>query len=572
MQDGTADSSTAYTLDSHGNVTALADQQGSSSWGYDANDSVTSEARTQNGVTKTVTYGYYANGLRSSMSSYGGTISYGYDSALRLVSQTDPNDGGRAITHTYDAEGRPETTGFPSGLKERISYDIDGRIDLLTATDPAGSVLQSFDYDYGLITDPNNVSKPGPDFWNGKVTRAVESDGSATAYGYDDLGRLASAIRTGTNAYDQSYAYDANGNRTSVTTNGVTTTATYDAADQLVSLGSATYSYDRTGNLLSDGGLTYAYDSTNRTAGIETAAGARLAFGYDGQGRRVSRTIGTDRTDYWYDSTGMALETGPTTATYSRSPAGKLLSVRSGAATHNYLGDRLGSVTGLVSSAGSLTDTYGYKAYGGDNGSASTTYNPYRYTGTYLDEATGLYQMGARYYQAESASFTQADPHPTQMMGQSHAYAAGDPANNTDPTGLYVWDGSGGGGAIQECRGAFYGYRVLSVWFKRGLYGRLYWDVYLTKLARSTFGYEVLVTMPWADVNGRAIDPPYGPHLRHSSYDFHGSMDTFGWRWASGGGRIRTGDYLTLQWNVSGITGQQGGRYVFCRVPRPGVG
>ncbi|MDP9382987.1 MAG: hypothetical protein M3Q29_23190 [Chloroflexota bacterium] len=39
-------------------------------------------------------------------------------------------------------------------------------------------------------------------------------------------------------------------------------------------------------------------------------------------------------------------------------------------------------------------------------------YNPFRYTGTYLDGATGMYQMGARYYQPNTGRFTQLDPLP----------------------------------------------------------------------------------------------------------------------------------------------------------------
>jgi RHS repeat-associated protein len=64
-------------------------------------------------------------------------------------------------------------------------------------------------------------------------------------------------------------------------------------------------------------------------------------------------------------------------------------------------------------------------------------YNPYRYTGTYRDSQTGLYQMGSRYYSPGTGRFTQVDP-----LGRSvyeanrYAYVNCNPVNATDPTGL----------------------------------------------------------------------------------------------------------------------------------------
>ena len=71
-------------------------------------------------------------------------------------------------------------------------------------------------------------------------------DGTTTNFSYDPLDRL-----TGAGAI--SYAYDGDGNRTSMTDTTGTTTYTYDAADQLSSVtppgGSPlSYSYDANGN------------------------------------------------------------------------------------------------------------------------------------------------------------------------------------------------------------------------------------------------------------------------------------------------------------------------------------
>ncbi len=116
---------------------------------------------------------------------------------------------------------------------------------------------------------------------------------------------------------------------------------------------------------------------------------------------RTTTTTSTATTDYWYDATGMTLEsstTGGANATYLRSPKGKLLSVNSSAGFMNYATDRLGSVTATTNTGGNLSNTYRYDPWGSHNGITGSTYNPYMYTGTYNDHMLGYYQMGARYY------------------------------------------------------------------------------------------------------------------------------------------------------------------------------
>lgn len=62
---------------------------------------------------------------------------------------------------------------------------------------------------------------------------------------------------------------------------------------------------------------------------------------------------------------------------------------------------------------------------------------PYRCAGTYLDP-TGLYKMGHRYYDPTLGRFAQ--PGPSGQGQNPYLHAAGDPINNSDPTGLYSLD------------------------------------------------------------------------------------------------------------------------------------
>jgi YD repeat-containing protein len=187
------------------------------------------------------------------------------------------------------------------------------------------------------------------DYAKGFVKRVTELDGSQVTYGYDDLDRLTSATRSGTAAFSHTYAYDLNNNRTGFTSGGTTTSATYDNANQITSLGGTSYSYDRNGNLTAYGSNSLSYDQSNKwTSG--TVNGQSVQFGYDGHGRRTFRTVAGSRTDHWYDWSGLTLETGANSVTYLRDPDGLLLSKKTGG-LYNYGRDRLGSITALTASA-----------------------------------------------------------------------------------------------------------------------------------------------------------------------------------------------------------------------------
>ncbi|MFC8402743.1 RHS repeat-associated core domain-containing protein [Streptomyces griseoincarnatus] len=105
-----------------------------------------------------------------------------------------------------------------------------------------------------------------------------------------------------------------------------------------------------------------------------------------------------------------------------------------GGKSYYYLTDATGNVLGLVDDTGKRTHTYAY----GPTGLPRTAPNeavsqPYRYAGAYLDP-TGLYKMGHRYYDPTLGRFTQPDP--SGQETNPYLYAAGDPINHVDPSGL----------------------------------------------------------------------------------------------------------------------------------------
>ncbi|MBX3245455.1 MAG: RHS repeat-associated core domain-containing protein, partial [Acidobacteria bacterium] len=118
-----------------------------------------------------------------------------------------------------------------------------------------------------------------------------------------------------------------------------------------------------------------------------------------------------------------------------------LISQRSNTAVSFYNYDGHGSVRGLSSTDGSLTDTYSYDAFGTIIERTGTTDNNYLYAGEQFDADLGFYYNRARYLNVETGRFLSQDSYEgSQFEPKSlhkYVYADNDPANRTDPSGRY---------------------------------------------------------------------------------------------------------------------------------------
>ncbi len=108
-----------------------------------------------------------------------------------------------------------------------------------------------------------------------------------------------------------------------------------------------------------------------------------------------------------------------------------------------YLNDHLGSSSIMLDRNGEVVQRYGYTPFGNERYQQTTqAFNiSNRYTGQVLDEDTGLYYYGARYYDAELGRFIQADttvPDPgfSQAFNR-YAYVYNNPIKFSDPTGQF---------------------------------------------------------------------------------------------------------------------------------------
>jgi len=114
--------------------------------------------------------------------------------------------------------------------------------------------------------------------------------------------------------------------------------------------------------------------------------------------------------------------------------------IQNGAWTPSFYGyDGGGNVRQLTNSAGEVTDTYEYDAYGNHWTVDGSTPNNMLYRGEEYDPDLGLYYLRARYYNPLTGRFMSRDPEDGEAIDpktlHKYLYAGGDPVNMFDPTG-----------------------------------------------------------------------------------------------------------------------------------------
>lgn len=237
---------------------------------------------------------------------------------------------------------------------------------------------------------------------------AAGSTGSRTAT-FSVTGSLAAALIS-LQPSQNSYGYDSLGDRTSVTTPAGTTTLAYNQTGQMTSYGATTYTYN-------------------------------------GDDLRASKATGHTTTSFVWQPAGpstpaLLLADGSTDYVYG--PGGLPLEQINGSTVLYYLHDQLGSTRVLTSSSGAVAATYTYGAYGNLTASTGTVTNPFTFAGGYTDPESGLMYLLHRYYDPVTAQFTSVDPL-VDTTGAPYAYAAADPVNSIDPTGLGLFGSIIGG-------------------------------------------------------------------------------------------------------------------------------
>jgi RHS repeat-associated protein len=440
----------------------------------------------------------YGRILQHSQITNGTTYPFSYSyNEVGLTEEVYPST--RSVTLAYDGAGRVSLiSGTKSYTSSAIQYTAHGAVtalplavDGLTEQRCYSSRLQPFairlgsgattncanssdalnlQFSYGATQDSTGNVTSGDDNGNvlsQQIARAGQTTVTQSYPSYDGVNRLGSATESGgTGEWSQTYGYDAYGNRwvggTTLSSFTPSAQTNFNSSNQLLIQSS---SYDAAGNQQAIGAYSFQYDGENRQTSATVGGTTVGTYGYDAEGRRVTKGSGGATTVYVYDAMGQL------TAEYYSGTAPTAL-----CPTCYLTVDQLGSTRQETNgTSGQVAACHDYLPFGeeipsGTGGRTAACFTAVdittqRFTSKQRDTETassamqGLDFFGARYFSGAQGRFTTVDPEgasaslfdPQRWNGYS--YALNNPYKFVDPDGevplLLISAGVGAGaGAV----------------------------------------------------------------------------------------------------------------------------
>ncbi len=488
-----------YAYDLAGNLTNKVDFNGHSTvYAYDTMNRLLSKTPDEFFAAPAVTFSYTAAGQRATMSDASGLTTYGYDLRDRLLTKATPqgtlvysndavgnvtfigslNTNGISLSYTYDALNRLErvtdshtgTTAYgydapgnltgctyPNGITNGYTYDSLNRLTNLSAFDAQQSPVAW--YGYTIAPSGHRLSAAE----NVAITNGVQTINRI--YSYDATYRLTgesfsvSGPVSLPDSANVGYTLDDVGNRlyrTSTLPGVGGQVLTYDSNDRL-----NRDSYDANGNTTlwhieeSVPAVSDAYDFEDR---LINRNNGQVLINYDGDGNRVSKTVGGVTTLFLVDDrnpTGYAQVLEELTVVAGSPIVSRVYAYGSDLISQDQLlddgqggvvwtttfygYDGHGNVRYLTGASGDVIDTYDYDAFGTLIARTGGTPNNYLYCGEQFDEDLDLYYNRARYLNTDSGRFWTRDVFegiPSDALSlQEYLYAKAEPVNSVDPSG-----------------------------------------------------------------------------------------------------------------------------------------
>lgn len=411
-EEGTSD--VTYKYDKDGNEIEMTDGTGTTKRTYDQLGRLTEVI---NGKKEVVKYKYDLGDQQTEIVYPNGeTVKRAFDKAGRLEKVTDWL--GKETTFSYNRDSQTKAITFPAATEnvDEYAYDKAGQMTEVSMKKKA-EVLASMTYTRDKL---------------GRVEKSVDTGFSEEAerkYEYDSANRLTKSNGT-------LFSYDAANNVTKISP----ATYAYDKADQIETASNATFEYDKVGQRIKStptGGsaTTFSYDQAGNLI-KNVSGGVENTFKYDGTGLRNTETRGASTYPMVWDSTsGLPLLLRKGADYFIYGPGGLPIERITSTTASYHHHDQLGSTRILTNASGEVVGTYRY----GPNGALwkqTGTGTQMGFAGQFrMSSENQLIYLRARTYDPVTAQFLTPDPL-VATSGETYAYAASNPVNFTDPTGL----------------------------------------------------------------------------------------------------------------------------------------
>jgi RHS repeat-associated protein len=453
--------------DKASNLASVADDFSSLAWTYDARDRAITESNVGTSgaadVQLTLTYDDFGNLLSVTDTingSAGAATSYLYDSLNRMERITQTAAGTSAVADKRIDLGYTAIGQFASIIRysdlaanslvagSTYQYDSLNRLERL-AHDNTTSTVAFYDYVYD-----------GDD----RIISISDVD-SVTSYTYDDRDQLTGADHTEPGNPDETYRYDANGNRVEshLHNDGYVT----GPANRLLSDGSFDYEYDGEGNRIRQTNIAsgnyreFEYDHRNRLLAVvdfssDDAEQQRVEFVYDAVNRRIATTTDDAITHFVYfgddvlldfvDTDGVGGNAPQLSQRYLHGPIiDQVLAQEAADGDVSWLlTDHLGTTRDLVDETGQVVNHIQYDSYGNvisqTNPSVETRY---LFTGREIETSLDLYYYRSRFYDSNEGVFLSEDTLRFIDGPNLSRYVLNDPVSNIDPLGTDASNGAG---------------------------------------------------------------------------------------------------------------------------------
>jgi RHS repeat-associated protein len=399
-----------------------------------------------------------------------GSVDRTYDDDFRVRSRSV--NGGHTVNFDFFDDDRLQRAGdltldyfATHGLLEEVTLgDLEARYSYNQFGEPSNYVVEDiadgttlFEVDY-LYDELGRIES---------LSETTDGSTRTFEYGYDRRGRLVEVterdLQTGTLYTLESYAYDANGNRTVVDNDfGALGPSDIDVdeQDRLTRYGDLAFNYTAAGRLQtktdtsSGDTTTYDYDEFGNLRQVDLPDGTSIEYPVDGQHRRIGRRVYDDQGQlvderYWLykDALNPIAELNGNGEVTKRFVYGSRPHVpdymvridpRTGAeTTYRIVSDHLGSVRLVVDTdTGDIAQRMSYDAWGNVLEDTDEGFQPFGYAGGLYDGRTGLVRFGARDYDPWVGRWTNKDPIGFDGGDANlYGYVGNDPVNLLDPAG-----------------------------------------------------------------------------------------------------------------------------------------